>query len=53
MPSLSAVSNHSQMKARMEIIGSDKISARMPGLRFATCDTMAMITPEMRAFMAR
>jgi hypothetical protein len=53
IPSLSAVSRHSQMKARMEISGRDRISAPRPGLRLAISDTMAMMMPEMSALMAR
>ena len=52
IPSLSEVSRHSQMKARMDIRGNDKMTAPMAGLRLAISETAAMMTPDRRAFMA-
>jgi hypothetical protein len=39
------------MKARMEMSGSDKMTAAMAGLRFAASDAAAMIKPDRRALM--
>jgi hypothetical protein len=52
IPSLSEVSRHSQMKARIDVSGNDRMTAPSAGLRLATSEAVAMMTPERRAFIA-
>ena len=53
MRSVSPVSRHSQITARIDTSGSDTMSAPSAGLRFATSETMAMMMPEISALMTR
>src|SRR5262245_23053140 len=51
--SVSEVSRQSQMKARIEMSGSDKITAPMAGLRLAASDAAAITTPDSKALVRR
>jgi hypothetical protein len=53
MRSLSPVSRHNQITARMETIGNEAISAPNAGLRFAVSETAATRMPEIAALAAR
>ena len=49
----SAVSRHSHMTAMTEISGSEATNAPNAGLRLATSDTMAAISPESAALVMK
>src|SRR5690242_12946725 len=51
--SVSDVSRHSHMKARIEISGSDAISPPMLGFRRLTSETIIIMMPDRAALMMR